>query len=546
MAIPVIDIFAGPGGLGEGFSNLLTPENERIFRIALSVEKDDYAHQTLTLRSFFRQFNFGEVPDDYYKFIKGEITIKELYENWPNQAEEAKTEAWKVKLGDAHDDEAVPSYEVDDRIEEALNGETNWLLIGGPPCQAYSVVGRSRRQQTTLDETTDERVGLYKQYLRILAIHNPAVFVMENVKGLLSAETKESSVFTKILCDLKDPVRAYLADFRKNGKDLVCPGYKIYSLVSRPYGFDLISGDPVYKHKDFVIKAEEYGIPQTRHRVILLGIRNDIDFIPGILESTEEIPVSEVLTGLPRLRGGLSREEDNAEAWIASIRRILNRGILTGVEQEVRQEIERQIDNLTAPRQGTGSDYLVYERNHSAYRNDWFYDPSVGGVCNHSSRGHMQSDLLRYFFASCYARVKKVSPKLEDFPVALLPDHNNVDEGIEERKFADRFRVQLNGKAAKTITSHISKDGHYYIHPDPTQCRSFTVREAARIQTFPDNYYFCGGRTHQFQQVGNAVPPLLANQIAAIVNEIFEFINNEAPHLTNQLYEHRPVQAIRR
>ena len=139
----------------------------------------------------------------------------------------------------------------------------------------------------------------------------------------------------------------------------------------------------------------------------------------------------------------------------------------------------------------------------------------------------MEDDLLRYFFASCFAKIKKRSPKLEDFPVALLPAHKNVKAGIENKKFADRFRVQLWNDPCKTVTSHISKDGHYYIHPDATQCRSFTVREAARIQTFPDNYYFCGPRTSQFIQVGNAVPPLLANQIARIVSAVFKTFNNQ-------------------
>jgi DNA (cytosine-5)-methyltransferase 1 len=136
----------------------------------------------------------------------------------------------------------------------------------------------------------------------------------------------------------------------------------------------------------------------------------------------------------------------------------------------------------------------------------------------------MESDLQRYLFVSSYGKLNHTSPKLENFPVALLPNHENVNEGIEEKKFADRFRVQLANKPSKTITSHISKDGHYYIHYDPTQCRSLSVREAARIQTFPDNYYFCGPRTAQFAQVGNAVPPLLANNIANIVFPIFEAI----------------------
>jgi DNA (cytosine-5)-methyltransferase 1 len=123
----------------------------------------------------------------------------------------------------------------------------------------------------------------------------------------------------------------------------------------------------------------------------------------------------------------------------------------------------------------------------------------------------MLADLGRYFFAALYGKVKKTSPKALDFPRELAPFHRNWRTG----KFADRFRVQLWDMPATTITSHISKDGHYFIHPDVAQCRSLTVREAARIQTFPDNYFFKGNRTEQFVQVGNAVPPFLAFKIAS-------------------------------
>jgi len=132
----------------------------------------------------------------------------------------------------------------------------------------------------------------------------------------------------------------------------------------------------------------------------------------------------------------------------------------------------------------------------------------------------MSEDLVRYWFAASYAMDRRYSPKLREFPDALLPLHANVSSA--NRPFEDRFRVQLWDQPSTTVVSHIAKDGHYYIHPDPDQMRSLTVREVARLQTFPDNYLFMGNRTSQYGQVGNAVPPLLAHQIAAIVAKIME------------------------
>jgi DNA (cytosine-5)-methyltransferase 1 len=148
---------------------------------------------------------------------------------------------------------------------------------------------------------------------------------------------------------------------------------------------------------------------------------------------------------------------------------------------------------------------------------EWFIDKRKGGhVTNHSTRSHIIEDLARYWFAASYRAIENRSPKAMDFPQPLWPSHANFKSG----KFADRFRVQGLNSPASTVTSHISKDGHYFIHPDPNQMRSLTVREAARLQTFPDNYHFVGTRTQQYTQVGNAVPPMLARELAKVVKSL--------------------------
>ncbi|MBI4548476.1 MAG: DNA cytosine methyltransferase [Ignavibacteriae bacterium] len=508
MTIPVADIFAGPGGLGEGFASL-TEHKKRLFNIALSIEKDIFAHQTLLLRSFFRQFESSEVPREYYFFLRGKITLEQLFVAFPKQAAKTKKEVWLAELG-----KELPEN-VDRMIRRAISRSNKWVLIGGPPCQAYSLVGRSRRGGI---DPKDSRVYLYREYYRILAVHNPPVFIMENVKGLLSAEIRERKIIEQILADLSDPVAAY-RKLNGNGMGkLSCPGYKIYSLVTP--GDRELDGTLAFTPDDFVIRAEDFGIPQSRHRLILLGIRTDIDILPSLLtKKKEQVKAARVLKGLPRLRGGLSEEIDSAEQWRKALAALLSNGLLHGSDGRVAAEVKRIIRNLRSPECDRGSEFVTRKPSVS-YSKRWYLDPSIEGTCNHSSRSHMTSDLFRYVFAACYAKVNGVSPKLSDFPSQLLPDHRSVEKDVSESNFADRFRVQLWNEPARTITSHISKDGHYYIHPDPSQCRSLTVREAARLQTFPDNYYFCGPRTSQYVQVGNAVPPLLALQIARIVSEI--------------------------
>ena len=214
---PLIDLFAGPGGLGEGFASVQGERDERRFRSAISIEKDEIAHQTLQLRHFFHAFKEGEAPDAYYDYLHGAITKEELFCKYKQEAKEAEKSARKITLGEhCHSD-------VRKLICSKLNGHRKWVLVGGPPCQAYSLVGRSRMMGAPGFEK-DERHRLYREYLRVLYDHHPPVFVMENVKGLLSATVRGKSTINQIISDLKNPGRAL-----GNGKD---PEYRLYDLTS--------------------------------------------------------------------------------------------------------------------------------------------------------------------------------------------------------------------------------------------------------------------------------------------------------------------------
>ena len=276
--------------------------------------------------------------------------------------------------------------------------------------------------------------------------------------------------------------------------------------------------------RDFVIRAEHYGVPQRRHRVILLGIRDDFrNALPQRLKRQPLVAAGDVLRHLPRVRGGLSTSRDSPQKWLENLRMALMKRWFAGVRRaagtEVQDYIRRVLTKVRPPRLGMGAEFIPFDVR-ADYAGEWFIDPRLGGVCNHSTRLHMPSDFHRYLYVSCFAKVQRYSPKLRHFPPDLLPKHKNVALAMETRFFSDRFRAQVEGEPATTVTSHVAKDGHYYIHPDPTQCRSLTVREAARLQTFPDNYFFAGPRTAQYVQVGNAVPPLLARQIAGKVYEV--------------------------
>lgn len=503
--IPVVDLFAGPGGLGEGFASFGPTARYPAFKITLSIDKDDAAHRTLELRSFFRQFPARGVPDEYYRHLQGAVSRERLFEAFPVEAAAAKRQAWKATLGE------IDPAQVDQKIREALDNTDQWVLCGGPPCQAYSIMGRSRSGGI---DKTDHRIYLYREYLRILSEHRPPIFVMENVPGLLSSKVGNDGLFKQMLADLRCP--DIYGGSRRPG-----PRYVLYSLVNRPAANDP-EGNPEFEPRDFVIKCEDFGVPQSRHRVIIAGIREDLSNgeIPILRRSVKQIKAGRVLRGLPRLRSGLTRLEDGGTEWRKTLAEILSPGILddlpNGRGASLRRAIGGTLRRIRVPRADRGGEFVPCQRKID-YEAGWFGDPRLAGICNHASRPHMPEDLHRYLFAACYAKLFGRSPELHDFPPRLLPKHKNLADEEKKDYFDDRFRVQLASKPASTVTSHLAKDGHYYIHYDETQCRTLTVREAARLQTFPDNYFFCGSRTEQYVQVGNAVPPLVARQVAGIV-----------------------------
>lgn len=504
--IPIIDVFAGPGGLGEGFCSLLQPDGSRAFQLALSIEKDPIAHRTLALRAAFRLLDDGSSKEAYYEYVKGLIHRQTLESNtiFAEALRHAESEARCEELG-------PDSHSITDAwIKAKLADRQDWVLIGGPPCQAYSLAGRSRLRSKDVEKfENDNRHFLYKEYLRIIEKFRPAIFVMENVKGMLSSTNGGAGIFERIIEDLSRPTPEV--------------EYTIHSLVGSS-----IAG-PKSKNK-FVIRSENYGVPQARHRVILLGVRADFAKAkPGTLQSFGNlVTVGDVIGRMPALRSRLSKEEDSAEAWLNALAQ------LSREATRQRSTPDRLITNIknaiesAANHHKPGGKFIdgEYPATTECGLRDWYHDPDLGGVIQHEARSHMRSDLHRYLYFSAHTQAMQESLNLKSVPRFLLPNHGNAQD--KDPPFLDRFRVQRWDRPSTTVVSHISKDGHYYIHPDPSQCRSLTVREAARLQTFPDNYFFEGNRTQQYHQVGNAVPPWLARQVGEIVYKLHKDCSGRA------------------
>lgn len=505
--IRIIDLFAGPGGLGEGFSAFRDKRNTSPFHLEMSVEKEASAHRTLELRALVRQF--AELPASYYYFLRGELTRDELFSRYPAKAKKArqKTLYGPRELGPGGTDDDL----IYARLRELKSGpDSPWLVIGGPPCQAYSLVGRARNKGVRgYRAEKDRRHFLYEEYLKVLSLMRPQAFIMENVKGILSSKVHGEYIFPRLLEDLTCPDKALGVKPQRDS------AYRIYSLVS---GLEI--GEVSGSGKDCIIRTEDFGVPQSRHRVILLGVRDDIDRKPAALAHARgRFTVGEMIAGIPRLRSGLSRGIDSDKEWLRALQ--ANAGQVSkalnahGLDGDMAMDAVQRAAKI----KGRGGQFHPIKTRYRGPEHlaGWISDSRLRGFANHESRGHIPQDLARYLYCAIFtAQCNGESPRSNDFPEALAPDHRSWNSG----KFADRFKVQAKNKPSSTITSHISKDGHYFIHYDPAQCRSLTVREAARLQTFPDNYFFEGNRTQQYVQVGNAVPPWLAHQIAGIVYEL--------------------------
>ena len=496
-AIEIVDLFAGPGGLGEGFA-AAGRETISPMAIRLSVEKDSYAIRTLRLRAFLRSFE-GGFPSSYYDALNGARPLPDWNSLHPVNWKHALEEAQQLELG-------LPG--VFERLSTALDsaregcaGRT--VLIGGPPCQAYSLAGRSRNAgNKDYVADSDNRHFLYREYVSILDRLRPAVFVMENVKGMLSSRVSDGAIADRVFDDLRT----------------AGDGYVLLPLTGESNLLD------DHHPRDFVVRAEEHGVPQARHRVIIVGLRSDLargrDFRGPLLVRSRPSADNSVISAIgamPSLRSGLSRN-DGGTAWVQTVADWAQR---LAADPALPPELQAEFRGLANCRQArpltrsTSSQASAIPSGPLAL---WLEDPKLDVLLDHETRGHIPADLGRYLFAAGFGRINGRSPSLVEFPDYLQPHHANRHTGA----FADRFRVQLANAPSTTVTSHIAKDGHYFIHPDPTQCRSLTVREAARLQTFPDNYYFCGPRTEQYKQVGNAVPAFLAHQIAHVVHNLIE------------------------
>ena len=296
----------------------------------------------------------------------------------------------------------------------------------------------------------DERHFLYREYLRILIDHRPPVFVMENVKGLLSAQVNGRMMVKQIFKDLSSPMDA----IRGNGNGL---HYTLFPLtcLQEQHG----EPDP----RSFVIEAEHYGVPQARHRMFIMGVRSDVTIRPFLLKKKETPTLGQVIGTMPKIRSGLSKHEDSCDLW-KDILAAASTSVWLKSRDKKSQHLKGKIKSAVKEIQRSRLNTAETSYKPPNVMRSWYYDGRLNVSTSHEARSHMESDLHRYLFVSAYGAALDKSPTLSDFPVELLPAHKNVDRTGKENSFSDRFRVQLESKVSTTMTSHLSKDGQL-LHP---------------------------------------------------------------------------------
>ena len=385
-----IDLFAGCGGLSEGFYRVG-------FKALAHIEINHWACETLRAR--MRYYGYKNID-------------KEVIE---------------------HD---ITAPDIINKIDEAVAGRTVDIIIGGPPCQAYSTAGRVRDGKGM---ATDPRNFLFEKYVEILEYYSPKFFVFENVTGVLSAKVNGNHIFPRIIQAL---------------------GNK----------YDVISDPTVLIHN-----TADYGVPQVRKRVIIMGVRKDID-----------------KTSVAELYNDVIKTHWNPETPLD--------------EREGRQkfvDVKQAIGDLPAvePGNDASTDTFDYPCDNAFLKR--IGKKGVNPLRDHIARRHNALDRERFTVMIrnhwTFGQLRKNMPQYE---------HEHA------RVFDNSYVVQWWDMPSKTILAHIHKDGFQFIHPDEKQARSFTVREAARIQSFPDDFVFAGSRGEKYKQIGNAVPPLFAEALA--------------------------------
>lgn len=402
----VIDLFAGAGGLSEGFVRAgFTP--------IAHVEMDKDACNTLRTRCCYHYLRSHNQLEIYYDYLKGKISRDILYSSVPQQVIDSVI---NVVISD---DTISNTFK---RIKELAGKRKVDMIIGGPPCQAYSLLHRHDKKMED-----DPRTLLYLQYGKFLKEFKPKGFVFENVPGLLSA--KKGEHFKNL--------QEYFAEL----------GYKVH-----------------YKMLD----ASDYGVLQVRKRLIIVGWEKYVDHgYPDFAKKTTPYVINDILEDLPVLKAG-------DVISVAPYRKAANQYLQ---ESGIRSE------------------------------KDMFVTQNISRPLN-------DNDAAIYAFALKMWNNQHLRLKYTDLPMELRSQKN-------ENSFLDRFKVIDGEGKVHTLVAHLSKDGHYYIHPNKQYCRSISVREAARMQSFPDNFYFEGSRSAMFKQIGNAVPPLLSEAIAkTIINSL--------------------------